>query len=91
VRCATGPTTPGRWGSRWAELYSLSVLPEDRGAGVGTALLDFVDAELARLGILDMSVAVMVGNDDAQRLYEGRGFRAAEVMLYRFAPGPQAD
>jgi ribosomal protein S18 acetylase RimI-like enzyme len=72
------------FGERYGELYSLSVAPERRGQGIGTRLLDFVDIELASRGITDMAVAVMLGNTDAQRLYERRGLRPAEVMLYRF-------
>jgi ribosomal protein S18 acetylase RimI-like enzyme len=71
-------------GERYAELYSLSVAPDRRGRGIGTQLLDFVDAELASRGIADLAVAVMVGNSDAQRLYERRGLQPAEIVLYRF-------
>ncbi len=71
-------------GERFAELYSLSVAREWRRQGVGTLLLDFVDDELASRGIRDVRVAVMVGNSDAQRLYERRGLQPAETILYRF-------
>jgi ribosomal protein S18 acetylase RimI-like enzyme len=73
-----------RLGERFAELYSLSVARECRGRGIGTWLLDFVDAELASRGIRDLRVAVMVGNSGAQRLYERRGLQPAETILYRF-------
>ena len=33
---------------------------------------------------LDSEVAVMAGNTEAQRLYERRGLRPAEIVLYRF-------
>jgi GNAT superfamily N-acetyltransferase len=69
---------------RWAEVVSLSVLPSARGAGVGTALLDAVDAELERRGVRDLQVSVMAGNADAIRLYERRGLRPAELVLFRF-------
>ena len=36
-----------RTGDRVGELESISVLPEHRGAGIGSALLDAVDAEFA--------------------------------------------
>ena len=71
-------------GERYAELYSLSVAPAWRGRGIGTRLLDFVDAELASRAIRDLSISVMVGNSGAQRLYERRGLQPAEVVLYRF-------
>ena len=61
--------------------------PGWRGQGIGTLLLDFVDAELAARGISDLIVAVMIGNSDAQRLYERRGLRPAEIVLYRFGSG----
>jgi ribosomal protein S18 acetylase RimI-like enzyme len=59
------------------------VTEQARGKGIGTSLLDFVDSELARRGIVDVRIAVMAGNDGAQRLYERRGFKAAETVLYR--------
>ena len=74
-------------GERFAELYSLSVARERRRQGIGTLLLDFVDAELAARGIHDLRVAVTVGNSGAQRLYERRGLQPTEVLLYRFGSG----
>jgi ribosomal protein S18 acetylase RimI-like enzyme len=79
-----GPDDTFPVADRYAELYSLAVAPELRGRGIGTRLLDFVDQELARRGIHDLKVAVMEGNADARRLYERRGLRPAEVVLYRF-------
>ena len=72
-------------GERFAELYSLSVAPDSRRQGIGTMLLDFVDAELASRGIRGLRVTVMVGNARARRLYERRGLQPAETILYRFA------
>ena len=79
-----GPDDTFPVGERYAELYSLSVADGWRGQGIGTLLLDFVDAELESRGIRDLVVAVMVGNSDAQRLYERRGLQPAEIVLYRF-------
>jgi ribosomal protein S18 acetylase RimI-like enzyme len=84
VRLEQGADDTFPIGERYAELYSLSVAPEWRGQGLGTRLLDFVDAELASRGIRDLIVSVMLGNTDAQRLYERRGLRPAEIVLYRF-------
>lgn len=85
VRVEEGSDDTFPMGEQYGELYSLSVARDSRGRGIGTALLDFVDTELASRGIAALTVAVTVGNSDAQRLYERRGLRPAEIMLYRFA------
>ena len=74
-----------RTGNRVGELESISVLPQHRGAGIGSALLDAVDAEFARLGVVDQVIGVLPGNVDAIRLYERRGFRPTWLYLSRFA------
>lgn len=79
-----GPDDTFPVGARYAELFSLSVAPALRGRGIGSQLLDFVDRELESRSIRDLKIAVMVGNTDAQRLYERRGLRPAETVLYRF-------
>ena len=63
-----------RWSvsDRLAEL-ALAVLPEVRGQGGGSALLDAVEARLRDLGVHDMVIAVVTNNRDAMRLYERRG------------------
>lgn len=66
-----------------AELETLLVSARARGAGLGGRLLDIVDAELERLGITEVLVGVMPGNDGAQRLYERRGFRPRWLLLAR--------
>ncbi len=71
-------------GAHLAELISLAVAPDARGRGLGTALMDAVDAELERRGVRDLEVAVMAGNDRARRFYERRGLRVGELLLYRF-------
>ena len=81
-----GPDDTFPVGQRYAELYSLSVTPGLRGRGIGTQLLDFVERELARRSIEDLKVAVMADNAAAVRLYERRGLRPAELVLYRFGP-----
>ncbi len=71
-------------GAHLAELISLAVAPDARGRGLGTALMDAVDAELERRGVRDLEVAVMAGNDRARRFYERRGLRVGELLLFRF-------
>jgi ribosomal protein S18 acetylase RimI-like enzyme len=84
VHLHDGPDDTYPLGARWAEIYSLSVAPDARGQGIGTRLLDEIDARLAALGIGDVSVAAMVENEAALRLYRSRGFVPREVVLYRF-------
>lgn len=72
-------------GARVAELESLAVVPEARGRGIGTLLLDDVDAELTRRGIGDMVIGAVAQNTEAIRLYERRGFRVSWTVLTRFA------
>ena len=74
-----------RTGDRVGELESVSVLPEHRGAGIGSALLDAVDDEFARLGVDDQVIGVLPSNVGAVRLYERRGFRPTWLYLSRFA------
>jgi ribosomal protein S18 acetylase RimI-like enzyme len=71
-------------GAQLAELISLAVVPEARGQGLGTALMDAVDAELERRGVHDLEVGVIAGNDRALRFYQRRGLRVGELMLFRF-------
>jgi ribosomal protein S18 acetylase RimI-like enzyme len=74
-----------RSGERVAEIETLSVAPSARGRGIGSALLDRVDAELEAEGIHDVLIAAFVTNLDAIRLYERRGFRPVSLYLIRLA------
>jgi ribosomal protein S18 acetylase RimI-like enzyme len=87
VLIEAGPDDTWPLANSYSELYSLSVAPGFRRKGIGTRLLDFVDQELDRRDIHDLRVAVMVGNGEAQRLYERRGLVPAEIVLYRLASG----
>ena len=77
------------WRDAWrvpetmAELETLVVLPELRNTGLGTRMLDAVEAELARQDITEVIVGLVAGNDGAQRLYERRGFRPRWLVLSR--------
>jgi len=89
VHVKQGPDDTWVTGTRMAELESLSVLPTERGKGIGTLLLDEVDAELERLGIGDYFINALAGNKDAIRLYERRGLRPMVVLLGRLAASPK--
>ena len=72
-----GPDDTWVTGDRIAEVETLAVIPEARGRGVGTALLDRVDAELDALGVRDLRIAVV-------RFYERRGLVSFLTVLGRF-------
>jgi ribosomal protein S18 acetylase RimI-like enzyme len=66
-----------------AEIETMLVTADARGAGLGNRLLDEIDAELERQGITEVIVGLMPGNDGAQRLYERRGFQRRWLVLAR--------
>jgi GNAT superfamily N-acetyltransferase len=75
-----------RTGQRLAELETLSVLPEHRGAGVGSALLDAAWGRLAELGVGDMAITTTTTNVDSHRFYEREGFQQRFAVYYGKAP-----
>lgn len=74
-----------------AELETLSVLPEHRGGGVGTALLESVWERLAEIGVEDLAITAAKTNADSHRFYERHGFTQGFVIYYgrRAAPDVQ--
>lgn len=77
-----GPDPVWYTGDSRAELIHLSVADGERGAGVGTALMDAMDAELERRGVEDVEIGVDTANHDAMRFYEGRGYRHDFHIFY---------
>jgi ribosomal protein S18 acetylase RimI-like enzyme len=77
---------PDTWvtGPRIGEIESLAVLPEHRGRGLGTELLDRLEGELRAQGVADLVIGVLPGNDGAIRMYERRGYRPTWTYLSRF-------
>jgi ribosomal protein S18 acetylase RimI-like enzyme len=74
-----------------AELAILAVLPEARGQGVGSALLNAVEARLRELQIDDMVIDVITTNTEAMRLYERRGaVPFLTNFVQRVGPPPSA-
>ncbi len=72
-------------GERIGEIESLSVLPEYRGGGLGSELLERLETHLADLGVDDVILGALAGNDHAIRLYERRGYRPTWLYLSKFA------
>jgi ribosomal protein S18 acetylase RimI-like enzyme len=71
-------------GPRIGEIESLAVLPEHRGRGLGSELLDRMEHELRDQGVTDLVLGVLPGNLGAVRLYERRGYRPTWMYLSRF-------
>jgi ribosomal protein S18 acetylase RimI-like enzyme len=73
-------------GDKHAMLATLCVDEAGRGDGVGSALMDAVDAELERRGIEDVTIGVDTGNKVAAHLYETRGYRP-DFQIFYGSPG----
>jgi ribosomal protein S18 acetylase RimI-like enzyme len=65
-----------------AELETLSVLPDVRGAGIGSALVHAVFEELGQAGISDITVEVIASNQDALRFYQRHGLTPKALLLH---------
>jgi ribosomal protein S18 acetylase RimI-like enzyme len=63
------------------EVESLGVVPEQRGGGIGTLLLERLERELRSLGAEDLVLGVLPGNDQAIRLYARFGYRPTWMYL----------
>jgi len=75
---------------RIGSVETLSVLPEARGRGVGSALMDAVERELAEVGVGRLKLAVVEGNEEASRFYSRRGLSAvSHVLLGRVSASPR--
>ncbi|NIP58091.1 MAG: ribosomal protein S18-alanine N-acetyltransferase [Gemmatimonadetes bacterium] len=73
------------------ELANLAVAPEHRRRGIGSALLDRVLERARDGGVRSLFLEVRVSNDEAVRLYEGRGFEViAEREAYYDRPKEDA-
>jgi GNAT superfamily N-acetyltransferase len=68
-----GPEETWETGERIGVLETLTVLPDERGRGVGSALFERIYAELRALGVTELQVAVISKNAAALRFYERHG------------------
>ena len=83
VRVHEGPDDTLDFGPRWGQVVTLSVLPARRGDGIGTAIMDEVDHQLAAIGIHNVEIDVMQGNERARRFYERRGYVLGQIYLFK--------
>ena len=76
---------PDTWvtGQWIGEIESLSVLPQYRGSGLGSELLDRLEQHLHTIGVEDLILGALPGNTDAIRLYERRGYQPTWLYLSR--------
>jgi GNAT superfamily N-acetyltransferase len=68
-----GPEETWETCDRIGVLETLTVLPDERGRGIGSALFECIYAELRRLGVTELQVAVISKNAAALRFYERHG------------------
>ncbi|GHO64129.1 hypothetical protein KSC_030210 [Ktedonobacter sp. SOSP1-52] len=64
-----------------AKLETLSVLPDARSSGIGSALMHAVYEELQQAEITEIMVNVIASNKDALRFYERHGLMPKIMML----------
>ncbi|WP_233840255.1 GNAT family N-acetyltransferase [Dyella sp. 2HG41-7] len=73
-----------RKGSRAARLYSIASLPEARGKGVGTALIEAAEMAAQQRHCDALRLEVRTDNDSAIRLYERLGYRRVHPIKKAF-------
>ena len=78
-------------GGKTAELETIVVAPEWRGQGIGTVLMDRIEAELDRLEIKDVIIGVLPTNVAVLELYRRRGFEPTWLVMTRFAERTKAS
>jgi ribosomal protein S18 acetylase RimI-like enzyme len=83
VRVHEGPDDTLDFGARWGQVVTLSVSPAHRSGGVGTAIMDEIDRELATIGVDSVEIDVMQGNDRARSFYERRGYVLGQIYLFK--------
>ncbi|RDS81622.1 GNAT family N-acetyltransferase [Dyella monticola] len=73
-----------RKGSRVARLYSIASLPQARGKGVGTALIEAAEATARQRHCHMLRLEVRTDNHSAIRLYERLGYERLGPVKKRF-------
>lgn len=62
-------------------VHNLFVVPDRRGEGIGSALLEESEAALREAGAAVIGLEVLAENEDARRFYDERGYRPHRVEL----------
>ena len=71
-------TVMGGYDGHRGWIYSLAVAREDRGRGIGTALVRRVESALAALGCLKVNLQARASNSGVIRFYERLGYQVEE-------------
>jgi ribosomal protein S18 acetylase RimI-like enzyme len=79
-----------RSGSRVVRLYSLAIVADERGQGLGALLLAASEHVAHRRGSNRLRLEVRADNEAAQRLYERAGYRRFAAIDSYYADGAQA-
>jgi ribosomal protein S18 acetylase RimI-like enzyme len=74
--CVIGYAISTSMGAVVAKLDDVSVKPDRRGRGIGTALLEQLKRQLRKESVTRIDVAVHIDNPEARRFYERLGFMA---------------
>jgi ribosomal protein S18 acetylase RimI-like enzyme len=73
-------------------VYSLVVNPLARGRGVGTALIQQVERELARQGCPKVNLQVLASNAGTVEFYKKLGYAVEErVSMGKILPAPSTE
>lgn len=62
-------------------VHNLFVVPDERGEGIGTALLEEAESALIEKSVTVVSLEVLAGNEDARRFYAERGYHPHRIEL----------
>lgn len=73
-----------------AELLRIAVDPARRGQGLGRALLQACEADLAAMGARDLHLEVRVSNAAARALYAADGWRESGLRKAYYRDGEDA-
>jgi len=68
----------------------LGVLSSHRGCGLGTRLLDAFEEWLVQVGVDDLVLGVLAGNEAAIRLHAIHGYLPIWVCLSKFHGRPRS-
>jgi len=68
---------------RFGYIESISVLPDERGSGIGALLLHAIEDHLATLDVVHVELTAVAANEGARRFYEREGYDVAFVTMQR--------